>query len=61
MELERTLSEKKADYQSKMDQDAECQLKLKRAEELIGGLGGEYSRWSEAARDLGERYIGKYF
>jgi hypothetical protein len=34
-----------------------CQMKLDRAEKLIGGLGGERDRWSTAASDLGNRYI----
>jgi dynein heavy chain len=38
-----------------MDKVSECELKLKRAEELIGGLGGEYARWSSNAQELGER------
>eukprot|EP00040_Diaphanoeca_grandis_P037865 m.251013 g.251013 ORF g.251013 m.251013 type:complete len:2401 (+) comp33890_c0_seq1:2-7204(+) len=33
-----------------------CTLKLQRAEQLIGGLGGEKTRWSEAAASLGETY-----
>lgn len=36
------------------DQVADCETKLKRAEDLIGGLGGEYSRWSQTAKELGE-------
>jgi len=28
-------------------------VKLERAEKLIGGLGGERTRWTEAARLLG--------
>jgi hypothetical protein len=34
-----------------------CHLKIKRAEELIGGLGGERSRWSATAKALGEKYF----
>ena len=34
-----------------------CSKKLDRAEKLIGGLGGEKDRWSEAAKELGERYV----
>ncbi|KAJ0065373.1 hypothetical protein NL108_007570 [Boleophthalmus pectinirostris] len=34
-----------------------CSEKLVRAEKLIGGLGGEKDRWTEAARLLGIRYI----
>jgi len=34
-----------------------CGKKLDRAEQLIGGLGGEKVRWTEFARELGEKYI----
>lgn len=37
-----------------------CGQKLIRAEKLIGGLGGEKERWTEAARQLGIRYIKIY-
>lgn len=33
-----------------------CSKKLQRAEELIGGLGGEKDRWSSTAKALGEKY-----
>ena len=33
-----------------------CQKKLERAEALIGGLGGEKIRWTQAAKDLGTQY-----
>ena len=33
-----------------------CTKKLDRAEKLIGGLGGEKDRWSQAAKELGERW-----
>ena len=33
-----------------------CQKKLERAEALIGGLGGEKLRWTQAALDLGIQY-----
>lgn len=39
-----------------------CSTKLNRAEQLIGGLGGEKMRWSELARQLQEllgKVIGK--
>ncbi|XP_051173104.1 dynein axonemal heavy chain 7-like isoform X2 [Leptopilina boulardi] len=54
--LEEKLLAKKADYQAMTDKVSDCELKLKRAEELIGGLGGEYIRWSDSAKALGERY-----
>jgi hypothetical protein len=34
-----------------------CHFKIKRAEELIGGLGGERSRWSATAKALGKKYF----
>lgn len=34
----------------------ECEVKLERAEQLIGGLGGEKTRWTEAADDLGRSF-----
>ncbi|KAJ7552701.1 hypothetical protein O6H91_06G065600 [Diphasiastrum complanatum] len=34
-----------------------CTVKLERAEQLIGGLGGEKTRWICAAKDLGNEYI----
>ena len=33
-----------------------CQKKLERAEALIGGLGGEKLRWTDAAKTLGLQY-----
>ena len=35
------------------DQIDHCMQKLDRAEKLLGGLGGEKTRWSETARNLG--------
>ena len=32
-----------------------CTKKLDRAEKLIGGLGGEKDRWSQAAKELGDK------
>ncbi|XP_063983101.1 dynein axonemal heavy chain 7-like [Diachasmimorpha longicaudata] len=54
--LKENLAVKKADHQKMIDKAADCEQKLKRAEELIGGLGGERTRWSESAKELGERY-----
>lgn len=42
-------SETQADYES-------CKLQLERAITIIGGLGGEKTRWTEAAARLGEIY-----
>ncbi|XP_034417782.1 dynein heavy chain 7, axonemal [Cyclopterus lumpus] len=44
---------KKADLENQVDL---CSKKLERAEQLIGGLGGEKTRWSEMAVNLGEIY-----
>ncbi|XP_047456328.1 dynein axonemal heavy chain 7 isoform X2 [Mugil cephalus] len=44
---------KKADLENQVDM---CSKKLERAEQLIGGLGGEKTRWSEMASDLGTLY-----
>ncbi|XP_043195463.1 dynein axonemal heavy chain 7-like [Amphibalanus amphitrite] len=48
-----------ANKQRKVDLENEvelCQLKLERAEQLIGGLGGEKDRWSNSAVSLGKKY-----
>jgi dynein heavy chain len=34
----------------------QCTIKLERAEQLIGGLGGEKTRWTAAAQELGLQY-----
>ncbi|KAM9486845.1 dynein axonemal heavy chain 7-like [Clarias gariepinus] len=55
--LQDTLKEnmnKKTDLENQV---ALCTKKLERAEQLIGGLGGEKTRWSETALNLGELYI----
>ena len=55
-ELQRQLEEntrKKADLEQQVDS---CSKKLDRAEKLIGGLGGEKTRWSKAAKELGVQY-----
>ncbi|XP_050489875.1 dynein axonemal heavy chain 7-like isoform X6 [Bombus huntii] len=54
--LEELLEQRKAAFQAMSDKVTDCEIKLKRAEDLIGGLGGEYSRWSDTAKSLGERY-----
>ncbi|KAJ3049383.1 Dynein heavy chain 7, axonemal [Rhizophlyctis rosea] len=45
----KAMTAKKADLEAQVDL---CGKKLDRAEKLIGGLGGEKDRWSEAARTL---------
>ncbi|XP_020293119.1 dynein heavy chain 7, axonemal-like [Pseudomyrmex gracilis] len=54
--LQETLNKRKAEFQAISDQMTECETKLKRAEDLIGGLGGEYARWFQTAEDLGDVY-----
>ena len=34
-----------------------CSKKLDRATKLIGGLGGEKTRWTEVAKKLGKDYV----
>lgn len=48
------MTQKKKELEENIDL---CSKKLDRAEQLIGGLGGEKDRWTEAARLLGEKYI----
>ncbi len=55
-ELDR-MTDKKADLEKNIDL---CSKKLDRAEKLIGGLGGEKTRWTETAASLGERYSFSY-
>ncbi|NXJ63442.1 DYH7 protein, partial [Rostratula benghalensis] len=55
--LQQTLESKKqekADLEYQVDL---CSKKLQRAEQLIGGLGGEKTRWHETALELGRQYI----
>jgi len=49
------------DLMTKKKEDLEaniilCEQKLERAEKLIGGLGGEKTRWTETAANLGQVY-----
>lgn len=39
------------------DNIRQCEMKLVRAEKLIGGLGGEKDRWTDNAKNLGESYV----
>jgi len=49
-----TMTRKKKELE---DNIAICSQKLDRAEKLIGGLGGEKSRWMKNVEELGENYI----
>ena len=55
--LEQKLEMNKNKKLELVNQVEQCMTKLDRAEQLLGGLGGEKDRWNEAAKDLGERYI----
>ena len=48
------MNEKKKELEDNIDL---CSKKLDRAEKLIGGLGGEKYRWTDAARLLGEKLV----
>uniref|UniRef100_A0A8C5TGG8 Dynein axonemal heavy chain 12 n=1 Tax=Malurus cyaneus samueli TaxID=2593467 RepID=A0A8C5TGG8_9PASS len=54
--LERTFREKTEEKARLEFQVDLCAKKLERAEKLIGGLGGEKTRWNQAAYDLQEEY-----
>jgi len=49
-----TNKNKKVDLENQVEL---CMKKLDRAEQLLGGLGGEKDRWHQAAVDLGEQYV----
>ncbi|KAG8243033.1 Dynein heavy chain 7, axonemal [Homalodisca vitripennis] len=55
-DLEKVLEQNKARFKDLQDDVDLCTKKLQRAEELIGGLGGEKDRWTATAKQLGERY-----
>lgn len=50
--LNEELERANAEMQRTQDESDFCQNKLMRAEALIGGLGGEKSRWTDAASNL---------
>ncbi|CAM5089785.1 unnamed protein product [Natator depressus] len=55
--LQQTLESKKQEKADLENQVDLCSKKLQRAEQLIGGLGGEKTRWSQTALELGRQYI----
>lgn len=54
--LKKQFEEKTREKETLEYQIDQCTKKLKRAEKLIGGLGGEKERWSQAAKTLQEMY-----
>uniref|UniRef100_A0A0G4EZA7 AAA+ ATPase domain-containing protein n=1 Tax=Chromera velia CCMP2878 TaxID=1169474 RepID=A0A0G4EZA7_9ALVE len=55
LEADYNSSIKKKDDLTKEIED--CQVKLVRAEKLIGGLGGEKTRWTQMVKELGEDMV----
>uniref|UniRef100_A0A7M4ERW8 Dynein axonemal heavy chain 7 n=1 Tax=Crocodylus porosus TaxID=8502 RepID=A0A7M4ERW8_CROPO len=55
--LQRALESKKQEKADLENQVDLCSKKLQRAEQLIGGLGGEKTRWNQTALELGRQYI----
>uniref|UniRef100_A0A8B9VLU2 Dynein axonemal heavy chain 7 n=1 Tax=Anas zonorhyncha TaxID=75864 RepID=A0A8B9VLU2_9AVES len=54
--LQQTLESKKQEKADLENQVDLCCKKLQRAEQLIGGLGGEKTRWNETALELARKY-----
>lgn len=54
--LNETLAAAKAKKQKLENQVQDCAKKLERAEQIIGGLGGEKGRWKQISIDLGKSY-----
>lgn len=52
--LESQFSEATAKKEALSQQVADCTVKLSRAEKLIGGLGGEKSRWQATVEQLAQ-------
>ncbi|XP_060113048.1 dynein axonemal heavy chain 7 [Heteronotia binoei] len=55
--LEKALESKKQEKADLENQVDLCSKKLDRAEKLLGGLGGEKTRWSQTALALGKQYV----
>uniref|UniRef100_A0A1A9WZZ0 Dynein axonemal heavy chain 7 n=1 Tax=Glossina brevipalpis TaxID=37001 RepID=A0A1A9WZZ0_9MUSC len=54
--IQRILEQQLREYGTLQAEHEACTKKLQRAQELISGLGGERTRWSETARQLGRVY-----
>ena len=55
-ELDDKLAEMQTQKQDLQHQIAMCETKITRAEKLIGGLGGEKTRWTEVSVSLAAQY-----
>lgn len=51
------LEENESKMKTFQDEATAVQIKLQRAENLIGGLGGEKQRWEQMAMNLGKTYL----
>uniref|UniRef100_A0A1A9UMG0 Dynein axonemal heavy chain 7 n=1 Tax=Glossina austeni TaxID=7395 RepID=A0A1A9UMG0_GLOAU len=54
--IQKVLDQQLREYGLLQAEHGGCTKKLQRAQELISGLGGERTRWSETARQLGRVY-----
>ena len=48
-----SMQNQKQDLQTQIQM---CELKITRAEKLIGGLGGEKTRWTQVSKELAQQY-----
>lgn len=55
--LQKNLEDTRAHHQQLVEDIADCEKKLGRAQTLLEGLGGEQERWREAAKDLAEGQV----
>lgn len=55
-DLEKNFNEANAKKEQLKNDVEECAARLERAEKLIGGLGGERTRWTESCGTLGVAY-----
>jgi len=55
-DLNENLNRMKEKKQDLTDKTEMCRVKLERAQSLLGGLGGEKTRWTAIAAELGEKY-----
>ena len=55
--LQAELANKKAKKAELENEVETCSRKLERAEQLIGGLGGERDKWAEIVGNLGTKYV----
>ncbi|XP_073827136.1 dynein heavy chain at 36C [Musca autumnalis] len=54
--IQKVLDKQMKEYEILQSEHEACTKKLQRAQDLISGLGGERTRWSETAKQLGRVY-----